>query len=703
MVRKLLILFSVAAVLLIAGCVKETYNMDRLSKWGHLSPTFAISAARGNISLSDLIDPNDTVVFDADNFIRFVFRKDSVIEFKMADYYDLNDMVSFNKSYDVGVMSIAPFSGSVSYTLDAISLKFSPSTLRDQFVALDGTTANFPGFSTTILNEITYASFSNFEYALLKEGSIDVIVKNNLTAPIYGATVSLYNAIAHSLLGTANITQINPGLTGMATIDVGGKTVRNQMIAAVTINGSPGTTTPVLIDLDGSNIEVEIDGRDMKVISGRVILPDNPILPDGEYDTVTFDPGTGIEITEFDITTGNLSYTLHSSTTATASVNIELPTIKRSGIPITKEVSVSAGSTVPGTINVDNTIGKLDIDNKVPFNRIPIKYTIIVHSSGAMINFSSFDQVQLDLGLLNPDFDYVKGYFGLKTETIDPDTLDLGIKEVLDHISGSFLITNPSIKLNYRNSFAIPIKIDLQATGYKKAETVDLNLVPFILDYPAAPSERDINAMNPINKGNSNLPALVSMPPEKVRFAGSAIMNPGGNTGARNNYIFGNSRFVGGLEIEVPLELRINDLQFSDTLDNFLQNNDSGDSPIKPEDFEFLRIDITAENGFPLGISLSMVLWDSASNSPKCTIDASDILEPAPVDISGKVTTPKSCATSIDITRDFWNSVNEADKIIFTFTMNTTDAGSKDVKIYSDYKIDFKAALVLKPDIRFKF
>ncbi len=42
-----------------------------------------------------------------------------------------------------------------------------------------------------------------------------------------------------------------------------------------------------------------------------------------------------------------------------------------------------------------------------------------------------------------------------------------------------------------------------------------------------------------------------------------------------------------------------------------------------------------------------------------------------------------------------------ADKIIFKFTMNTTDNGSKDVKIYSDYKIDFKASLVLKPDIKF--
>jgi hypothetical protein len=77
------------------------------------------------------------------------------------------------------------------------------------------------------------------------------------------------------------------------------------------------------------------------------------------------------------------------------------------------------------------------------------------------------------------------------------------------------------------------------------------------------------------------------------------------------------------------------------------------------------------------------------------------VLKPAPVDANGKVTAPFSTATSITISREFWNSINTADKIIFVFSMNTTDSGSKDVKIYSDYKINFKAALVLKPDMKF--
>src|SRR4030042_2696063 len=106
MLKKTFFLISLVAA---TGCRRETYDMDNLSKQAHLSPTLAISAIRGDVSISDLMDPNDTVVFDEDNFIRIVFKKDSVISFRMEDYYDLNDMVSFSETYEMGDISITAF------------------------------------------------------------------------------------------------------------------------------------------------------------------------------------------------------------------------------------------------------------------------------------------------------------------------------------------------------------------------------------------------------------------------------------------------------------------------------------------------------------------------------------------------------------------------------------------------------------------
>jgi hypothetical protein len=526
MIRKLFGLTIIIAFFAVTSCVKETYEMNKLSKKAHLSPTFAVSAVKGNISLSDLIDPSDTIIFDEDNFIRIVFKEDSVIDFGIDEYENLDSLGEFH------------------------------------------------------LNE-AYA--------------------------VFGVAVN--------------------------------------------------------------NVE----------------------------DTITFEPGDDIEIVKIGIDTGIVNYRIISKSLAPASFTITLPTVKIGGTPITHIINIPALQTVTGSVSLNSAEVDLSTDPKKVFNRLPVTYSISVTSG----SFSLLDSMLVQLDIPSPDFDYVKGYFGQQSEVLVEDTLDLEIKEILDHISGTFLISEPSITMNYKNSFSVPVEVNIEAVGHRLAETVDLNLAPQILSYPAAPGQRDIEGSFTIDK-ESNLPALISMPPEKITFSGSAEMNPGGNDGLRNNYIFEESRFLGNLEIEVPLEFRFNNLQFTDTIDNFMMNEDqSSDNPFKPENFEFLRVRIDAENGFPLGVSLSLILHDSASGENLCVINASDILTPAPVDVNGKVTAPSVSTADIDITKEFWESVNVADKIIFKFTLNSTDSGSKDVKIYSDYKIDFKAALILKPDIQF--
>jgi hypothetical protein len=514
MIRKLFNLILITAIFAVSGCVRETYDMNNLSKKAHLSPTFAVSAVKGDISLSDLIDPTDTIVFVGVNFFRFVLNLDSLGEFHLNERY-----------------------------------------------------------------------------------------------AVFGVAVNNIN------------------------------------------------------------------------------------------DTITFDPGSDIEIVKIGIDTGSVDYQIISKSLAPASFTITLPSVKIGGFPITRIIAIPAGQTITGSVSLNGAEVDLSTDPKQVFNRLPVTYSISVTSG----SFGLTDSMLVQMDIPSPDFDYVKGYFGQQTETIEADTIDLEIKEILDHISGTFLISSPSITMNYKNSFALPVEINLEAVGQKLAETVDLNWNPQILSYPAAPGERDTEGSLSINAVNSDLPDLVSMPPEKITFSGSAEMNPAGNDGSRNNYIFEESRFLGNLEIEVPLEFRINNLQFTDTVDNFMMNKDGNtDNPFNPEDFEFLRIRIDAENGFPLGVSLSLILHDSTSGDNLCVIDATNVLVPAPVDASGKVTAPAVSTADIDISREFWESINLADKIIFRFIMNTTDGGSKDVRIYSDYKIDFKAALILKPDIQFK-
>ena len=75
MIKRSFLFISVIIVLSVTGCLKETYNMNMLSKQAHLSPTLGISAVTGDVSFADAVKSNDTVVIDQNNFVTLVFRQ----------------------------------------------------------------------------------------------------------------------------------------------------------------------------------------------------------------------------------------------------------------------------------------------------------------------------------------------------------------------------------------------------------------------------------------------------------------------------------------------------------------------------------------------------------------------------------------------------------------------------------------------------
>jgi hypothetical protein len=156
-------------------------------------------------------------------------------------------------------------------------------------------------------------------------------------------------------------------------------------------------------------------------------------------------------------------------------------------------------------------------------------------------------------------------------------------------------------------------------------------------------------------------------------------------------------------ELNINLNVRINGLQIIDTLDNFLKLDGlDKDNPLKPENFEMLGVAIVATNGFPLDVSVQMSLYNSSTHTIKSTFDTEKILEAAPVNSSGKVSTANKFTKEIKFTRNFLSSIPQSDKIIFQFTFSTPNNGSNFVSIYSDYRIYFNVALVMKPAINLK-
>jgi hypothetical protein len=694
--KRATIISAIVVILLATSCVKETYDMSRLSESITLSPTWGISAARGSVTLSDLVKTNDTIRFDEENLMLFHFRKDSVIDLELSDMLDLNGLFSLSDSYTIGEVKLANTAITASVTLNQISSNFSPA-LRAEFLALDdGSPHPFPSFPSTNLGNITLPSFPDFEYVIFSAGTFTVRVTNNLTATLSGVKVELRNASDNSPIGTqVDVPIIYPGTTSVAFIDLTGKTVNSSVIATVILDGSPGNPTPVLIRMS-DNVQIELAGTGLEASAGRFVVPEQVLTSEAEM--VSFDPGNGMEISEFHLNTGTISYDIQSEVPLTAEVTLNLSTVTRSGTAFSETININPNSGATGTFSADNLMALLNTNVAQPYNSLPLGYNLKVSSLGNMVTFTSTDNIHISVDLPSPDIDWVKGYFGQIVETISPETIDLGLEDMLEKISGEFYFADPSITLDYKNSFGLPVEINLDASGQRGSQNVDLSLNPFTLAYPVYPAASDIEATFTINKDNSSLPSLISLPPSTIFFSGSTKLNPLGNTGARDNYIFGESRFVAGIEASVPMDIRLSSLQFQDTIDNFMKPQ-SGEDGFSPSELDYVRLDLTVENGFPLSLSVGIVLYDSLTQEHLYELAVPGVIEGAPVDANGVVTGTNSKTSQIVLEKSFFEAAGSAGKMILIFTLNTSGTASQSVKIYSDYSIAFSAGIVVKTDI----
>jgi hypothetical protein len=448
MISRLFCLFLATAILLSTGCVKETYDMNKLSKEVHLSPVIAISAVKGDVSLSDIVKSNDTLVFGQDKLVKIVIRKDSIADLKMIDFYNISNILSFDREYTLGDLVIDPFQSQTTFSLNEIILGLSPA-LRSQFVAADdGSPHLFPAFPSVTLAEKSLANFVNFETAVFRSGYLDITIKNNLTTPLNGAIVKIFNTTGHTQVGSDVILPSIPAdQSRTVSIDLADKTVTNSLRAALVLSGSDGTTSPVLISLNNSNVQLIVAGRDLRVKSGKVVLPQQSVTSFQGKDTVTFYPGGGLELDEISTTSGNIDYRIVSASPVKTTLYLKLTEVRRSGVQITETIVVNPNSTKNGTLSVNNTLFDLGTDIKQPYNRVPMENTLTVSSDGSMVTFNSTDAITVTVKLANPVYDYLKGYFGQNSCAISTDSIDTGFKEIMNNISGSFVIADPVMRV----------------------------------------------------------------------------------------------------------------------------------------------------------------------------------------------------------------------------------------------------------------
>lgn len=516
--HKKIFMTAVMAALFTAGCVKSDIDLNLVSKEASLAPGLVMAAVKGDITLANLIEPDDTLVVDPDGALKLVFSKDSLIYLTLGDLYD----------------------------------SFEPATA-------------------------------------------------NSVIPVTGSSNSY-------------------------------------------------------------------------------------------SETIIIDPGDDVLLKEVLITDGAIDIEIASSCSFDVETEFTISSATMGGVPLTYSLTVPAGETVVDVIPLSGYTIDLTSDAGSPYNRLPVSYTIRPYE---WTEFSLDDILTISASFAEPEFDYIKGYFGRRLEITEPDSINTGLEDLFSRITGSLYLSNPSVTFTCNNSIGIPITLYDGIEGINSEETIALNRDPVAIDHPVPGGERDIISSFTIDRDNSELPDLLSMLPEWIVINDTLSINPDGPA-AEDNIVYGNSRIIADIDIEVPFEFRMTNLQFSDTTENFLKGDDE-DSPLDMADE--VNIHLWVDNGFPLGGEVSISLLDTLSSEILAVVTTGDILSAAMVDSEGRVISSTENTRVIKFDKDFLLAAKEAHSVIFTFTLNTTGGGDRDVRIYSDYTLSFKAGVSVSGQI----
>jgi hypothetical protein len=187
----------------------------------------------------------------------------------------------------------------------------------------------------------------------------------------------------------------------------------------------------------------------------------------------------------------------------------------------------------------------------------------------------------------------------------------------------------------------------------------------------------------------------MALPPSgRIEYSGTVDLNPAPvDISGEPNIVSNNSRIDVDLEIDIPLDLSATNLMLKDTID---------DLDIKDADkIVNGAIVVTTENGFPLDAQINKIYMTDAEYNKLDSIVDNRVFDAADVDADGFVIpgSIKEVSHEIELTEAQIEKLNDTENLIINASVNTTDKGTKSVKLKGDYAIKFTLSVKAKIDL----
>jgi len=252
---------------------------------------------------------------------------------------------------------------------------------------------------------------------------------------------------------------------------------------------------------------------------------------------------------------------------------------------------------------------------------------------------------------------------------------------------------DPRINVFSVNSAGIPFVVELDsmfATGLdgssEKLEIYEGH--PFIVPGPDLSSiGESVSEEFHVNRETSNINELLALAPISLSYKVKGSTQQG--TGDESHFSLDTSRLMIESEFLLPLDFRSTVIALEDTLGFEL-----GEEGIDTSRVLEAHVSVTTVNELPVKLDLQVYLMDEFYQVMDSLFEENQIvLAASQVDGEGKLVQAGEETTRVELPPEMLGILEDVHYLQVLARVNTSEEGSKDVKWYSDYTLDFDLSL----------
>ena len=657
------------AVFALGSCQSDV--VDPTSVIVTASPVIALPLGEIGLTMDHLLIPDSALIFDDNTTYKVIVAQDSVFGIDVNDLISIPSQSPSNSSITMGVIGVNNVSISQDITLGDVASDAGLTTLN----AAHGSSAPFPSMNESNVGTYGGSGFGSFTSASFANGTLTLGLTNDWPVPV-SMGIDLVNGTTGATILTYAINNVaaNGGI-GSDTESLVNITLPNSIGFKLSSLTSPGSGTNFVSIDTTDNLELAISSADLEVYNAVTQISTQAISSDTQY--VDLSTGGSEELRELMFNTASFDYEFVSTLAENLELNLNFPGSDQNGSVVDTTITITAGATTTGTINLNGTVLDLTQDSTQNHSRLPIAVAATLVGSGAMVNVDSSDALDMTFEMTNLQFGHIKGFFGTQQITIDPGSVDLAI-DFLENFDGEISFSKPSIAMGITNSIGLPIQLVLDFNSFKDGTAYGLNGPNYVLPYPTTLGSTATGTLTYDNL-NSSIVDVFTLPKDSITYGGSVNINHDTATFGTENFVTSSSSISGDLLMEMPFYFTATGLGFYDTLAT--NQNNSG---ILPADatLESATLLLQTTTTLPLDASLTLSFYDANWNV--LLIKDLGIMESGVPDASGIVTAANVLNTELELDALEAKTVLDAAHITAQASMDTYNVGSDPVKLRTD-------------------